>query len=263
MFKLLTENIYKLDIPFENITTSSFLVTADDGDIVVDCGTTESDVKNILLPALTAMNAKVKYLFLTHSHGDHAGGAPTLLRELSDVTLLSFNGDWCKNNPNSRLLKNKDAINENISFLSLPGHSFDSGALLDKRTDSLITGDCLQLWGISRYGCGVGQPKEYQKTLAGLRAKPPENIFAAHEYYPLGSNAFGKEEVINYISECESIYSELCKFTLAKQLCGITEAEAITAAFMAEKQKSHLNMPTISPGVIECIQKALSAVEAL
>ena len=57
MFKMITENIYKLDIPFENITTSSFLVRTPEGDILVDCGTYESDVTDILLPVVALDDA--------------------------------------------------------------------------------------------------------------------------------------------------------------------------------------------------------------
>lgn len=252
MFKLLTENIYKLDIPFENITTSSFLVRTNEGDILVDCGTYESDVTHILLPALREIKADVKYLFITHFHGDHSGGTATLLKELPPFKILSFGKDFCEKFGGTLLINNMEILPD-ICFLSLPGHSSDSGALLDKRTGSLITGDSLQLWGITKYGCGVGLPQEYKKTLKRLKANPPENIFAAHEYYPLGSIAMGKEAVNEYIDECGRIYSDLCEFTLAKKQSGVTDIEKIADDFMREKRKTHPNMPTIQTNVFECV----------
>ena len=255
MFKLITENIYKLDIPFENITTSSFLVRTPEGDILVDCGTYESDVTDILLPALKEIKADVKYLFITHFHGDHAGGTPTLIKVIPPFKCLSFSKGFCEKFGGILLTNNRE-IMPDICFLSLPGHSADSGALLDKRTGSLITGDCLQLWGISKYGCGVGQPNEYKKTLQRLKSQPPKNIFAAHEYYPLGSIAMGKEAVDEYIDECSRIYSEVCEFTLSQKKKDIADIDKIAADFMNEKRKTHPNMPTIQPCVFECVFNA-------
>ena len=252
MFKMLTENIYKLDIPFENITTSSFLVRTQEGDILVDCGTYGSDVTDILLPALKEIKADVKYLFITHFHGDHAGGTPTLVKVIPPFKCLSFSEDFCERF-GGILLTNNMEIMPDICFLSLPGHSADSGALLDKRTDSLITGDSLQLWGISKYGCGVGQPEEYKKTLKRLKSQPPQNIFTAHEYYPLGSIAMGRQAVDEYIDECGRIYSELCEFTLFQKKSGVTDIEKIADDFMREKRKNHPNMPTIQTNVFECV----------
>ena len=73
--------IYRLKVPFENIYTSVFLIKAEDGDILVDCATTDQDVDEHIAPALQQLGtdiSKVKKIVITHKHGDHAGGLGSL-----------------------------------------------------------------------------------------------------------------------------------------------------------------------------------------
>lgn len=252
MFKKLQENIYKLDIPFYTVTTSSFAITSEENNILVDCGTTPNDVEEIIIPALNALGITPNYIFLTHSHDDHAGGLKTIIKNFPHIRLLSFNKALCDEFGGS-LLKNGDEIIKNICFLSLPGHSFDSGALLDKRSKSLITGDSLQLWGIKQYGCGVSNPTEYLKLLERLKKLKIDNIFASHEYYPLGSTAQGSAEVKKYLDECESIYNKIITFALSFKTKGNTNAELIAQNFMEENLKDHPYMPSIPAGVFAAI----------
>jgi len=252
LFKKLTSDIYKLDIPFYTVTTSSFLVISNGKSVLVDCGTYKSDVEEIIIPALNDLKIQPDYIFLTHSHDDHAGGLETLFKNLPNIKLICFNKALCEKF-GGKLLKNGDEPIEGISFLSLPGHSFDSGALWLKNSASIITGDCLQQWGIKQYGCGVHSPKEYKKSIARLKAMKIENIFAAHEYYPLGSVALGKVAVKEYLDECENIYNEIISFTLKAIKKGILNNDIIAEGFHKEKIKAHPNMPTIPSSVFGAI----------
>ena len=251
MFKLNADYIYKLDIPFENITTSSFLVMGDKI-ILVDCGTYPSDVTEIIMPALKKLKITPDYLFLTHSHGDHAGGTEVFLGELKNLKLICFHGEMCKKFGGTLLSNNQELIN-GICFLSLPGHSYDSGALFDKRTKSLITGDCLQLWGITKYGCGVGLPIEYKKSIFRLKNIKINNIFASHEYYPFGSTALGSNAVKDYLYECDDFYNEIILFTLGAKGRGEDDFDKIAADFRKEKSLAHPKMPIIPPHCFKAI----------
>lgn len=252
MFKELVKNIYKLDIPFDNITTSSFLITTEEGNILVDCGTYPKDVNAIILPALNQIKVKPDFLFLTHSHSDHAGGTETLLKEFKALKLICYNEGVC-NKYGGILLKDKDKIIKNICFLHLSGHSFDSGALLDKRTKSVVTGDCLQLWGIGKYGCGIELPVEYIKSIQKLKDILPNNIFTSHKYYPLGSSAFGSDEAIIYLEKCERIYEKLVDFTMKAKDNGISDPEKIAEEWEKLKDKNNPDMPFIPPHTFKAV----------
>ena len=54
-----TEYIYRLKIPFETVYTSVFLIKSTSGVFLVDCATTEGDVDNVILPALSALGYKM------------------------------------------------------------------------------------------------------------------------------------------------------------------------------------------------------------
>ena len=252
MFKKITDNIYKLEIPFYTVTTASFIVTSKDGNILVDCGTYESDVEEIMVPALNDLGTNPDYIFLTHFHDDHAGGLETLIKRFPNIKLICFNKSLCEKF-GGELLRNGDEPIKDICFLSLPGHSFDSGALLHKNSGSIITGDSLQQWGIKQYGCGVHSPEEYIKSIVRLKSMKIKNIFASHEYYPLGSTAVGEGAVNKYLDECENIYNEIILFTLSKIKNGIFDNDIIADEFHKEKRNEHPNMPTIPASVFGAI----------
>ncbi|MBQ2377955.1 MAG: hypothetical protein II297_06110, partial [Clostridia bacterium] len=53
-FELLTDGIYRLKVPFENIFTSVFALVEDSKCILLDSGCNERDVNQIIIPALDA-----------------------------------------------------------------------------------------------------------------------------------------------------------------------------------------------------------------
>ena len=132
--------IYRLKVPFENIYTSVFLIKAEDGDILVDCATTDHDVDEHIAPALKQMGtdiSKVKNIVITHKHGDHAGG-------LERVLQLS---------PNIEVVKSVVALDKNLSTYAMAGHTHDCIGVLDMRTGTLVSGDGLQGAGVGKYRC--------------------------------------------------------------------------------------------------------------
>ncbi|MBQ8005272.1 MAG: MBL fold metallo-hydrolase [Clostridia bacterium] len=218
-FEKVIGDIYRLEVPFEDIYTAVFLLRTKEGDILLDCATNKHDVENIIIPALRDIGSLPKYLICTHSHGDHMGGLPFMMSYYKDVTAMFCSREAFRKHSEwgERIIipNNGDKIFSSIEIISLPGHSEDSIGLLDVNTKTLLSGDSIQLGGVGRYGTGVENGEKYRKTLQKIISMDVENLVASHEYYPLGSIAFGKDNVERFVRE-SAFFAENIK-AFAKQ----------------------------------------------
>lgn len=186
------DGIYRLKIPFENIYTSVFLISAKEINILVDCGTSAEDVDKLVVPSLRKMGiaaSDLSALVLTHGHGDHAGGLPRILELLPGVSVI----------------KDERRLSQELSTYALKGHTVDSIGLLDMRTHTLISGDGLQFAGIDKYPCYTQDPHAYLKTIENIKNDGRiENILFSHAYEPfLADSAIGRKKVEACLDECK------------------------------------------------------------
>ena len=188
------DGIYRLRIPFEGIYTSVFLIITEEGSALVDCGTNERDVDNHIVPCLYDLGYKlhdIKFLVLTHRHGDHSGGLERILDISPDIKVITDIRDLFRN----------------VSTYPLAGHTDDSIGVFDGRTGTLISGDGLQGAGVDKYRCNTKDPEAYLKTLDRIeKDKKIKNILFSHAYEPWNSDTvFGREKVCECLKQC-SIY---------------------------------------------------------
>lgn len=190
-FEQAVEGIFRLKVPFESVYTSVFLIKASDCNILVDSATTRTDVKEIIIPALSDLGVAItdiKYLVLTHEHEDHAGGSEWIYRA----------------NRNIEIVRDIQDISKDIEIISMVGHSSECIGILDLRTGTLISGDGLQGDGIGRYRCSVVDLVGYVKTINKVKAdKRVQNVLFSHAYEPWYSDtALGREEVEKRLDDC-------------------------------------------------------------
>ncbi len=200
MWERLDGGLFRILIPFEGITTTVYVAVYDEGVAIIDSATYPSDIDGYILPALREMGvdeAQVRYLLLTHDHGDHAGG----LDRLRDVFPQAIVGAMFTM-PNAVRLSDGDVLLGGLQAIHLPGHTDTAVGFLDRRTDTLLSGDCLQLGGVDKYRDGVSDCKQYRASIEKLRGVTVRRIVAAHEYEPLGSIADGEAAVERYLDEC-------------------------------------------------------------
>ena len=199
------DGLFRLLIPFEDaIMTTVYVVCGEDGVTLIDSATHPSDVEDFILPALEHLGihtSDVRCLLLTHAHGDHAGGAEHLLECLPNAVLRA---PFDVGLPRFSKICDGEHPTHRLKAVSLPGHTRDSMAFLDLPTGTLLSGDCLQLFGVGKYRSGIGYPDLYRRSVERLRGMELSQIVAAHEYDPLGSIARGKEEIEAYLSTCLS-----------------------------------------------------------
>ena len=196
------EGIFRIKIPFEDLTTTVYVVTYERGTLIIDSATYSEDVDRYILPALKEIGvdfSSVRFLLLTHKHGDHAGGIGRLSECLPHATVGAFP---LPDHPERRALSDGEILLGGLRVLYLPGHSQDSVGYLDLKTKTLLSGDCLQLKGVGKYRNGVRYRDAYEESIHKLKGMEIHRIVAAHEYDPLGSTAVGKDAVRGYLESC-------------------------------------------------------------
>ena len=191
-FKETLKDIFRLNVPFERIYTTVFLIKTDGGAIIVDSATTKADVDEYLIPALSELAcplSSITTLVLTHSHSDHAGGAPRILELM----------------PHLEVVTEPRVLTEGISTYSLPVHTDGFIGVLDERTKTLISGDGFQGAGVDVYRCYIPKPEVYIATIERVKAdERVENLLFSHEYEPwFADHIYGRESVLECLDKCK------------------------------------------------------------
>lgn len=206
----INDRIYALRIPFMDIFTTVYIVKTEQGALLFDTATYDMDVEEAILPALHALSVgekELKFIFLSHEHDDHAGGLDRLLKAFPKVCVVAKSEALRKRYEAYTFVSPSEGerLLDGLCAISVVGHTRDCIALLDSQTKTLISGDCLQLYGVPGSGCwgaNISFFSEYTKEIDKLRAMEIEAILAAHDFYPLGRTFFGKESVSSMLDAC-------------------------------------------------------------
>lgn len=253
-FTEISPDIYRLTTPYKDIYTTVLLIRTTEGLVLFDTASYPEDVENYILPALKELQVTtdaLKYVFISHPHTDHAGGLGRLLTEFPSITVVSRSQALQNNFPDRNFLKPEDGdiILDSLQVVTIPGHTSDSSALLDNRTGTLLTGDCLQLFGIfgsGKWGANIGLPAEHLKALEKLHTLPINTIIASHDYHPCGYMATGAENVNNFINACADALS-LIKET-------IDANPGLDDAAIADIYNNTQQLPTVGAHVVAALK---------
>ena len=226
-------NIYRLSVPFESVLTSVFAVVVDGNCIIIDSATTESDVKNYILPAISEAGFNVTKILISHEHGDHAGGLGYLIPHFPQADVAMFDMRVAERVGRGRKLTDGEIFYDVIKILHLPGHSPDSLGVLDTRTGVLLTFDSLQLFGIGKYVTYVYNEDIYKSSIEKIKRENITEIAAAHDYAPLGYFASGEKEIDAYLSMCITALDYIKEYL---NNGGERKAETIAAAYLKENK---------------------------
>ncbi len=201
----ITENIFRIKVPFDNVYTSVFIIKVNDFLVLADTATTEIDVKEYIIPAIEEAGGNLKYMILSHNHGDHAGGCRYLKEIYPDAKVILFDENYAINKEfNDYIIpKDEEVFFDCIKVFNFKGHSKDSLGLLDLRTDTLLTFDSFQLMGVGKYGTGLWDIKEYFSSLDRAKQLRINTLTASHDYYPMGSVITG-ENIDKFFDECRN-----------------------------------------------------------
>lgn len=259
-FEQLTDRIYRLKVPFENIYTSVFLVEYEDGYMLVDCATTASDAELILsaIDNEKIDRSHITHILLTHVHGDHAGGFRYLLPYLPNATVCAGSRYAADRLGLERflLLSDGQSVADGIEAVTLPGHSSDSVGYLDTESMILITGDAVQLCGVGRYGCGVGDIDAYLASLDKIEEMELDRIIASHDYYPYGAVAEGREDINRYLSDSRAYAEYILRECKANAEKGVVDSYDVCDLIRAKNAEADPSIPPLQVSTVaECMKK--------
>ncbi len=254
MLDRITDEISLIKVKFHNIFTSVFLIKLDTGYALFDSGAAESDVNETIMPAISMAGIKpieVRFLFISHTHGDHFGGATALLTCLPEARLVLFDTDAADSRGISdRLFCGSESEYSPIRAIELCGHARHCLAILDPRSRTLLSGDAVQLFGVSRWGTGVSDIEGYFDALEKIGAMDIDLLVTSHEYHPLGQTAVGKRAIRRYLNASKAALQELISYASAH----LGEAlEAIASGFTEIKRKREPNFPSQQAGTVSAI----------
>ena len=206
----LSEHICRLTCPYKTIFTTVWTLRIPEGVVLIDAASYDHDAKENILPFLEFAGVKkeeIKYVFITHNHTDHAGGLKGLLQELPHVTVISRSDALAQMYPETKFLNPADGemLTEDLQVIAIPGHTPDCAGILDKRTNTLLCGDCLQLYGIvgnEDWACNIRLTAQYFEAVEKVRAMKISRMLTAHDYYPTGYRADGEAAVEKALDDC-------------------------------------------------------------
>lgn len=206
---VINDHIHRLVMPYKNIFTTVFLLQDEDATVLFDAAAFDSDIDDRILPWLRELGVtELTHVFISHNHGDHAGGLKRLLQFFPKAQIVSCSPSLTKEYAAYRPYGPKDGemITASLQTVHISGHTLDAMGLLDTRTQTLITGDCLQLHGIygsDFWGANISFPAEHLQAVEKVHGLDIEEIYWAHQYEPLGLQARGREEIELALDACK------------------------------------------------------------
>ena len=253
----MTDYMKRLVLPYKDIFTTVYLIKTPKGAILFDTASYDEDIDNAIIPFLAEndVTAKtLKYVFISHNHRDHAGGLKRFMQIYPDTCIVSCSNALAENYEAYHVYmpKDGDLLLDTLQVVTIPGHTQDSAALLDTRTNTLITGDSLQLYGIvgsEDWACNITLPEEHFEALEKVRTLDVTNIIAAHDYYPYGYIAIGKEEVTRVLDACIAPLEHLQEIILKNP--------ALDDSSVREIYNSTEHIPTIRETVVAAMRRYL------
>lgn len=205
MLEIVTPDIYRLKVPFADIYTTVLIVTAPCGAVLFDTASNAGDVDGYIAPAFEKLGLKPDFVFISHNHSDHSGGLQRVLELYPRAKVISDNLN----------LREKygcaEFEDDVLQKVWIPGHTPDAIGLLDTRTKTLLSADCLQAYGVygrGPWGSAIHQIGPYFQAVEELQELELNAIVAAHDYHPFEA-IVEKDRIPAFLDCCKEALEKL------------------------------------------------------
>ncbi len=236
----ISASIRRICVPFEDIYTSVFVLTTEEGTAILDSGSSGGDAETYIVPLLESLGREPDFLICSHLHGDHNGGTAWLLTRYPTAKAVLFSPKGPYPAARTHVAVDGEILLGRFQLLNLPGHTADALAVYDLADGILLTQDCLQKRGITRYGYGVTDVAAYLASIERVRALSTAVLIAAHSFAPGGYIASGDGALTKFLDTCIAVTEELADFVARYP---DASAEAVAASF----REAHPDWPDIWP----------------
>ncbi|MEE1043706.1 MAG: MBL fold metallo-hydrolase [Clostridia bacterium] len=251
----INDNIHRLTIPFKDVFTTVYSIKTDSGVLLFDVGSYDEDVENYILSFLDELNITsdmLKYVFVSHNHKDHAGGLNKFIEKFPKTCIVSGSPQIKEQYKDYNILMpdDNDIVLNVLKIITIPGHTQDSSAVYDTRTKTLISGDCLQLYGLygsGKWGSNISYIKEHIDAIDKLRQMEIEHILTAHDYHPYGYSYRG-ETVTKALDACIKPLDEIKDLIIQNP---DADDEKICAIY------NSFDKPTLGVHVVSAVRRSL------
>ncbi|KAF1957832.1 metallo-beta-lactamase domain protein [Byssothecium circinans] len=121
--------------------TNTFIIGVGSERILVDTSGGEKEWAERIASTLSSMGIRLKYVLLTHWHGDHTGGVPDLLR--LDPTLKDSIHKYMPNRGQQDIFDGQifNVEGATVRAIHVPGHSEDHMCFVLEEEKAMFTGD--------------------------------------------------------------------------------------------------------------------------
>jgi glyoxylase-like metal-dependent hydrolase (beta-lactamase superfamily II) len=157
------------------------------------------DVKKVLEQA-QLLKVRLKYIFNTHSHGDHTAGNSQIKKKTGAKVVMHASASLSKD----IAVKDQDCLRVGelvVKVIHTPGHTPDSICLLVD--NKLFTGDTLFVGECGRTDLSGGNSKDMFHSLFDkiLSLDDGVEVYPGHDYGERPSSTIGREKKTNYTLE--------------------------------------------------------------
>lgn len=256
-YESLNENVYFVRTEYKDIFTTVYLIKTEAGALLFDAASYDVDIRDAVIPMLESVGVsanELKYVFISHGHADHAGGLAELLAHYPDVTVITPNERLRELYPDTKFLvpEEYETVLGDLKIIFIPGHTADSEAILDTRTNILISGDCLQLYGIvgsGNWASNINYPAEHRLAVKKLRELDIELVATAHDYKPYGQFYRGKERIAMALDACTDPLDRI-EWLIFKN-------PELDDEGIAKIYNSTPNMPTLASRIVGAVRREM------
>ena len=163
--------------------TNCWLVDIGGGVAVVDPGSPypeEEDRLDAVLAVLAREGRPAREVWLTHHHGDHAGGVPRLAERGLPVRAHPLTASRVPSAARAAPLSDGELLHGRWRALHTPGHAPGHVAFLDERTGALLAGDMVSTLSTVVIDPPEGDMGLYLRQLERLRDSGARTLYPAH-----------------------------------------------------------------------------------